>query len=217
MPSFPIDHRTAEAVAILTIRFIVSSISKAHAKSSSMEEREHGSSDFHCLARRQRYRGECPCFITDLGGPRQPVHTGSRAARQRPGRDAMGMAPAPVASLGMASSQMAPVGMASPSLLVVTLRSLTEQTNAPPRRGIFLPASLYRPQPRLCWPSSCHESAKSSPSPSRARPQKSGGRRHLAGRGQPAFEIGEDIVDMLDADRQPHIAVGYARGELLLG
>jgi len=30
-------------------------------------------------------------------------------------------------------------------------------------------------------------------------------------------EIGNDIVDMLDTDRQPHIAISHAGGLLLLG
>ena len=37
----------------------------------------------------------------------------------------------------------------------------------------------------------------------------------VSGSCKPAIEIGDDVVDMLEADRQPHIAFGDACGVLL--
>ena len=38
----------------------------------------------------------------------------------------------------------------------------------------------------------------------------------LARRREAAFDVGDDVVDMLDPDRKPHIAVGHAGRFLLL-
>ena len=38
--------------------------------------------------------------------------------------------------------------------------------------------------------------------------------RDVPRRGEPALEVGEDVVDVLDADRKPHIAGGHAGREL---
>ncbi len=38
-----------------------------------------------------------------------------------------------------------------------------------------------------------------------------------SGRGQPALEIGDDVVDVLEADRKAHIAIGHAGCDLIAG
>ena len=56
--------------------------------------------------------------------------------------------------------------------------------------------------------------------PTFTRPPTAGllGRCLLAcGRAQGLVEVGDDVVDVLDADRQPHIGLGHAGRQLLLG
>src|SRR5262249_20184643 len=43
------------------------------------------------------------------------------------------------------------------------------------------------------------------------------GERHFAGRLQRLLEIGDDVVDMLDADGEAHVVFGHARPQLLCG
>ena len=39
----------------------------------------------------------------------------------------------------------------------------------------------------------------------------------VLGFGQGLVDVGDDVVDVLDADREPHVAVGYTGRQLILG